>query len=459
MFEILNDRGQDLSALDLIKNIILEKCHRNKSHINNFSKDWKKLKDNVAKSFSKGKADSIFVENIIRSEGSNLKNKEISYLSNKRPNERNSLFLSESVTHFFQRLLVSSYLLKDLNDNTFNKKTHNISPFDRSPMSCFQYSTFMKMINYNWGPQIILSSNIQYLKSSRYQNGLNLGQSPDWKNDNSNSNNIDLNHFTRFLGDITLKLGIIGIINGLATKDLPTASKEIANYIIINLTNNPSTFNNTTNLNALKDKIIGYLNSIIFTKANFDLFETRLSDTFVASSGQKANLVKILLFFIYNQGGVIHKIIFPELEHLEPQKPLSGASPYYNSADRDELINRFGNFALIDRNINISNFSNKPLKEKIRIATSDSNLTSLALFQNDLFLNLNYNNTKLNSPIYGKMPIIKKAKSVSVLADDSFDFEERPTKYFFEIRSKFLASISRNIVCNTTRFLDGNSNY
>jgi hypothetical protein len=460
LFEILNDRGQDLSSLDLIKNIILEKCNQNNIKINEFSRDWKKLKENVRKSFTKGKADSIFVENIIRSEGCTLKNKEISYLSNKQTKEpRSIIFKNENIGDFFQRLLASSAILQEFNANTSNDKSNSTSVFNRNPMSAFQFTAFMKMINYNWGPQIILASNINYLKASKYKDSFNSGASPEWKNSNSNSNQIDLNHFNKFLADITLKLGILGIINGLATKDLPTTSKEIVNLIIQNIENNPNDFNSNSKLLILKNKIITLLNTNIFTNSNIIQFESRLATTFTASSGQKKNLVKILLYFIYNQGRQTHNIKFPELEHLEPANPLAGTSPYYNLPDRLEVINRLGNFALIEKNINIVDFSNKPLVEKIKLATTSPDLISINLFQNDTFLNLDFNNPKNYSPIYGQMPLIKKSINNVTEIDDSFDVNGVPQLYFFNERSKFLARLSKEIICNTIKFLDGSSNY
>lgn len=460
LFEILNDRGQDLSALDLIKNIILEKSKQKGIEITDFTKDWKKLKDNVRKSFTKGKADSIFVENIIRSEGCTLKNKEISYLSNKTTKEkRNIVFMNENIDDFFLRLLASSLILKELNENTGIDKSTKTTPFSRNAMTAFQYATFMKMINYNWGSQILLSANINYLKSTKYKNSLNNGSNPEWKNKNSNPAVIDLNHFTRFLGDISLKLGLLGVVNGLATKDLPTTSKEIVNLIIQNIENNPNDFNSQQKLAALKNQIIAMLNGAIFTNLNINQFESRLSTTFTASTGQKKNIVKILLYFIYNQGGLVHNWSYPELEHLEPQSPTAGSNPYYSSADRTEIINRLGNFALIEKEINIVDFSNKPLIEKIRLVTTDRNLTSIALFNNDLFLNLDYKNSKTTSTIYGAMPLIKKATTDSPLVDDSFDLNGVPLPYFFNERSKFLARLARDIVCNTTTFIDGSGNY
>lgn len=460
LFEILNDRGQDLSALDLIKNVILEKCKQNNVKINDFTKDWKKLKENVRKSFTKGKADSIFVENIIRSEGCSLKNKEISYLSNKTTKEKRSpIFLNENIDHFFQRLLASSLILKELNENTGVDRRTNTTPFSRNVMTAFQYATFMKMINYNWGSQILLASNINYLKSTKFKNSLNTDSNADWKNKNSNSTSIDLNHFTRFLGDISLKLGLIGIVNGLATKDLPTTSKEIVNLIILNVENNPNDFNSQQKLSALKNQIISKLNADIFNSSNINQFESRLGTTFTASTGQKKNLVKILLYFIYNQGGLVHNMLSPELEHLESQNPTPGTSPYYSNADRTEMINRLGNFALIEKRINIVDFSNKPLVEKIRLATTDIELKRIALFQNDLFLNLDFNMSKTQSPIYGTMPLIKKATTPQPLNDDSFDINGAPQSYFFNERSKFLASLAKNVVCNTTKFLDDSGQY
>ena len=446
--------------IDLIKNIILEECNIKKITIPNFSKDWKSLKSNVKKSFAKGKADSIFVENIIKSEGSTIKNKEISYLKNKLrgPNieSRNQIFIDEKINDFFTRLHFSSKILKEINENLKIDASKYSSVYSRSPMSCFQYTTFMKLINYHWGPQIILCSNIQYLLSSNYEESINLGSSPDWKNSSSSSKNVDLNHFTRFLGDITLKLGIIGTVNGLSTNLLPTKSKEISKLIIENVANNPTDFNSLKNLTRLKDNIIAELNKSIFTNENKNLFNTRMSETFIVNSSPKKNIVKIILYFIYNQGRQTHSMVFPELEHLEPMNKTPGASPYYDGSDRQELINRLGNFALIEKTINIVDFSNKPLIEKIRLATVDPKLTKIALFKNDIFLNLNFDIPLTHSSIYGDMPLIKKANKAIYLHDDSFDISGSPLPYFFNIRSKFLSNLATEILFSNN-FFDGTS--
>jgi uncharacterized protein with ParB-like and HNH nuclease domain len=460
LFEILNDRGKDLSALDLIKNIILERYHNENQATTNFSNQWQKLKENVNDAFKKGSADSIFVENIIKAEGVTTKFKEISYLTNKladhnNKNIRSQLFIDEKVDCFFQRLIISAQILKELNKNTGIDPSS--SPYNRNAMSTFQFATFMKMINYNWGPQVILSSNILYLKNSDYNDGFNSGTRPDWKN--HHSKNDDLNHFLRFLSDITLKVGIIGIVNNLATDELPEASRNVVQLIIKNVQDNPNDFTQQNRLIELKRNIINALEQKIFTKQNFDLFETKLSDTFVANTNPKKNLVKIILYFLYNKGGNNFKFNLPELEHLEASKPISGTSPYYSENDRDEIINRLGNFALIEKDINIKQFSNKPLIKKIDLFTSDPNLTNIAIFRNDLFLNLNYNNSLTKSAIYGDMPSIKKAISNNASSDDSFDINGVPTKYFFTERSKFLATKSREIICNSKSFLFGGDKY
>ena len=74
-------------------------------------------------------------------------------------------------------------------------------------------------------------------------------------------------------------------------------------------------------------------------------------------------------------------------------------------------------------------------------------------------LNLDYENSKTKSTIYGAMPLIKKATTNSPLVDDSFDLNGVPLPYFFNERSKFLAELARKIVCNTTKFIDDSGNY
>jgi hypothetical protein len=91
------------------------------------------------------------------------------------------------------------------------------------------------------------------------------------------------------------------------------------------------------------------------------------------------------------------------------------------------------------------------------LATVDPKLTKIALFNNDIFLNLNFEKPITYSSIYGNMPLIKKAKTSIPLQDDSFDNLGSPLQYFFNVRSKFLSKLAKDILFSNA-FLDG-TNY
>ena len=76
LFEVLNDRGKSLEALDLIKNLFLKKIDRDNTgsgNSNKFIENWNGFKKNLALG-TKKISGSIFLRHyIIGMEGKNLK--------------------------------------------------------------------------------------------------------------------------------------------------------------------------------------------------------------------------------------------------------------------------------------------------------------------------------------------------------------------------------------------------
>ena len=454
LYEILNTRGQDLSSLDMIKNIILEKCFKSKPkvQIKDFDQRWGKLKKNVSQAYSSS-PDSTFIYNIIQTEGEVLKTKHISYFSGNYSTRKEYFKSHESIPHFFTRLERCSEILKELNENQTDYKS-NQSPFINNDNTAFQNMSFMNLIKYNWGSKVILTANLLFLKHSGYENSFNvgLGTNPSWKISTSNPSNVDLNHFMRFYSDIVLKIGLIGIITGKSTKELPTWSVELSNLVIQHTTK--QNYQSPKEMISLMNDIISYCNKNIFTKLNIDNFQDILSTSFRATTGQKKNVAKVLLYFIYNQGASRMKMTLPELEHIEPENPLKGSSQYYdfNLSNRNGLVNMFGNFALIEKKINIVKFSNKPVKEKLRLSQTDSELITMNLFKSDLWVHLQggFNTSK---SIYPEIYSSTSGKSIKGKLKH-FDENGAPTERFFKDRSFFLARLASQIVCNSTHFLD-----
>ena len=448
LYEILNSRGHDLSSLDMIKNLILEKCSKSKPKkitIKDFDSRWDSLKKNVSATASKN-ADTAFVRNIIQTEGRALRTKEISYFANSKTTNREPFFVKESVTDFFVRLERASEIFLAIFNNRTNYKTGN-SPYVDSHFSAYQNVTFMGMINFGWGPKSFIGANILYLESSFYKDSLNNSSKLDWKKSSTTNNVITLPHFLRFYSDILLKIGLVGIVSGKATGDLPVWSRELTTMIIAHT--QKSNFDDDTNLRKLMSDIIGYVTANVFTKVNVDQFADVLGTTFRAKTGQKRNIAKILLYFIYNQGSAVMKMSFPELEHLEPANPIKGTKSYFDLslASRDGLVNTLGNFALIEKKINIVDFSNKPLLEKVKESQSNKSLKSMALFGSELWSHLDPSK-KISKSIYtGLFQMKKKGKGCH------FDSNGAPTEFFFHDRSAFLAGLSKEIVCNSSYFL------
>ena len=465
LFEILNERGQDITALDLLKNLIKEREQiPGTTTITDFSPRWRDIKKNVKNTGARGKADSNFVKFLIRSESNSAEKKQITYLrTNTVGGLRHSIFCNESISHFFLRLQKCSEIINEIHVNATQDPTTNCSPFDNDKHTCFQYATFMRMIGYDWGQQVIIGSNILYLVSSNYSYpplnpslSLNDNHQNNWKQTNSNSVNPDLKHFQRFLGDIMLKIGLIGVVNKLSSNELPTCSKAILDKIIQHTSIYGVNCATPVNLRLLMNEIISVSNTIISIKQKNE-FKNRLISDFLADSGPKKNIAKIILYLIYTRT-FTPTFNCPELEHFEPNKEKVTGPPYYNKGDRSIMVNRLGNFFLIDRVLN-SNFSNKPIHEKLELARTVYATNSMIL--TNLFQNVDFNRIPrvLTDPIHGILPEIKKAITDPPNPDDSFDLNNTPTEIFFNRRTELMSNLATNYIFDYSHFIHTNTAY
>jgi uncharacterized protein with ParB-like and HNH nuclease domain len=461
LFEILNERGEDVTALDLLKNLILEKERSSGLSIPDFKNRWFRIKKNVKESCGT-KADSVFVKFLIRSESSTIDRKHISYLRNiNYPSQdlRNQIFINELVYNFFLRVEKISEILHQIHINQKTNNSNFSSPFDNHKHSCFQYTTFMRMIGYDWGQEVVIGSNILHLVSSNYNSRLSLNDNHNnnWIQTNSSSVNPDLKHFQRFLGDILLKVGLVGMVNSLSSGVLPLTSKNILRRIIAHSETYGANCANPQNLRQLIEEIKAEAQSGILNSTNKANFELNLKNRFTADTVSRRNLTKIILFIIYTRQSSI-SLDCPELEHFEPTISRVSGPPYYNKGDRALLINKIGNFFLIDRQIN-NRFLNKPIYEKLQIANTEFPMNPI--INTNLFKNIDYSLPIpiISDQIHGSLPLIKKATSAIPEFDDSFELNDSPTEYFFTSRTNLISNLASYYIFDSINFIHTNSPY
>jgi hypothetical protein len=461
LFEVLNERGQDLTALDLVKNMILESVNQNFNNgIYNFEGRWRELKNRVSQLGDRKKADSNFINFFIRSESSTTTSKQIAYLRNRQDIERAEIFRDEQINNFFLRLEKASQILHNLYTNS---RSQNV--FNNHKASCFQYSTFMRMISYDWGQQVILGSNLLYLVASQYQpNAIGtyncLDDNNNWTTNQTLSAQPDLKHFSRFLSDILLKIGLVGIINKLSENLLPVVSKKILLKIIkysSDKKNQPQQIDNPFSLRELINSIIQISNEIL-NDANKENFKARLNSEFYANTPAKKNIAKVLLYLIYNRNAIL-QYNDPELEHFEPVNP-QGINPpqIYNQGDRLLVIHKLGNLFLIDRNIN-QRFTNLSISQKLTLARTE--FPDYDVFRTNLFLNVDFEQVPrvVNDTIHGNLPEIKIAQGQVIANDDAFLSDGTPTPYFFKVRTELLSNLAAKYIFEDGKFLNGSSIY
>ena len=449
LFEILNDRGADLTALDLIKNEILKNFGNNVPV--DFINNWDSLKLNLSNVYGRDtkKISAHFVNDVTRSEGSNESSRYFTYLSLKGVNQptnkpvRHLLFRNESNENFAKRLIEVSELLKILKqqNNAFDSSING---------SCFQYVKLMAFLKYHWGTQLILGSNIIYLIGSNYSDTLSntrAGTIP-WRQTQTSINNTPREHFIRYLGDIILKAGIIGLSLDLQTSVLPEFSRITLTKIIefCNTINNPT----ATDYSNLINQINTSFSTTFLTSNNIIHFENRVKALSYNITKEKS-LIKVILYLIYNHGGVAYRYTDPELEHLEPLNPVSGTIPYFQDPNRINIINGIGNMFLIEKTDNVAVARNKPILQKV----VDLQATSKAIYNHDLFKNIHPSQNPINSLVYGQLPTISQGGSQS----DSFNISGAPKRVFFEKRAEMYSLIAKDKICNSLTFIDGSGLY
>lgn len=448
LFEILNARGSSLTPLDLVKNLILENSFLTHTEREEFTSRWRDLNNRINQNRLLGSTapDSKFLEYIIRSEGSGTSRRHFSYISNRTVIERHSYFRNEPYDLFFKRIESISRILNEINGN---RETAFNSDFAGT---CRQYSIFFQLLKYPWGQQIVLASNLLFLANSNYNQSLTDNQ--NWLLANTQLNTNALQHFERFLSDIVLKLGIFGRINGLTNGPLPDVSKNIALTIINHVHVHPNDYFTTARIRNLIIQIQGEVNAFFNIGERIPDFVDKIR-TKEFKTGPDRDIVRILLYIFYNnQHTLTYNFVEPEVEHLEPLNvPYPDAPSYYHGLNRKYLVNRIGNFFLLERRVN-NQFRNHPLTRKIEeVETLEEN--QRLLLRNDLFRNVNPIVNLTHSEVYGVLPSITQGSG----QEDSFDDTGAPKENFFEARSSLYARLAQQYICDLNNFLDGSGSY
>ena len=450
LFEILNARGEDLSALDLIKNLILEKTHG--EFPNNFATRWQIIKDQVKKSFTRGKQDTLFVENLLKSEGRASTSKALSYLNNyhKTPaddkgndNEyRLPFFVNKGYHHFFDRLELCSNILFMVNNS-------NEAYVKDKAFTTFQNIQFMKLINYKWGPQVIIGANLLFQEASinnqNIPNTFTKGSPmPVWLSTNTSWTIDPMGHFLRILSDSMLKLGIFGITTKKQSDILPQTSKKVIRSIV-KFIHETDDFHTSENMKKLKDIVLSIIGKVINNESSKEEFRKSLF-YYEATSRVKLQLFGVMIYFLYGRNGRINEYINPEREHIEPKIVGMHKELYYQGDDRAKLINRIGNFMLLEKEDN-SALSNLPISLKIDKIENDGRFSKSPIYTHPL-----YQLIKADNSFEDKHYKITKLSTKG--RDRHFDDNNAPTKNFFIQRTDDYSRLISDLVCNTELFLN-----
>ena len=445
LFEILNARGEDLSALDLIKNLILEKTHPN--FPDNFVEKWNKIKKNVKGSFTRGKQDTYFVEHILKSEGRASASKSLSYLNNRLVGSnggddfRMSYFVDAGYYHLFEKLGSSSNILYSI----YNCKTAFEST---NAFTAFQNIQFMRLINYKWGPKILLSANLLFQDGNKLNSSIpmsfNEGDTPAWLQKNTSLKKDPLTHFIRVFSDLVLKLGLYGIITKKQSDQLPKTSKKIVRELVSFISSNKN-FISQKKIDSLLKRMYEIVGE--FTKEKDDLISNL--NYFEGSSQVKKSIIGVIIYYIYGLNGRINDYENPEKEHIESTEIGANSKDYYTESDRDRLINKLGNFMLLEK-VDNGSLGNLPIFAKIDKMAKDPRFKKSLIYEHPLFekLKANSNTSSIHYDSVSQMLQIEDDEKTH------YDKNGAPTKLFFETRTKEYSLIAADLICNTSNFMN-----
>jgi len=438
LFEVLNSTGRPLTIIDKLKSflytdiVIVEKSLTSEK----FNQKWSELIEILD-----GTGNKINLTlDLTRSELSTIKDKYYEYYSDKKSIIRREIYKKESSNLFFDRIIYISKLLNEIFDKDCydsNTNSHSLE----------WYAKIIQKLNYDWGRQVILGANIlsSYLnEASVLSNNKEIWKLTGIDDYTKLNKQTELTKFYVILYDLLLKVGIIGILNGLTSDKLPKISQKILNYIIVFVEQNRK----KSDLKILTNNIIDECNSYINNnKSDFIINIKNL--TYSKTTDRK--LMTILLFILYNRGkGNSFQFENPSLEHFECSNIPSGQSKgYYNGSDRDVLINSIGNMLLMKKNIN-SKLGNNTIKGKLEIINRD--LINEVFFSHNIFQNL-----LPNKPIKGILNPYINFPEINFTIGYNKDFE--PQKELFESRTEFYCTNLEDMICNTKKYILSGDNF
>jgi uncharacterized protein with ParB-like and HNH nuclease domain len=443
LFEVLNSTGRSLTIIDKIKKMLYENIVIKDKELTNeeFNARWKDLLE-----LTENTGNSMTID-LARSESSLLKDKLYDYFSNKviilnnRTIVRDPIFSQENTLVFFNRIITVSKVLNDI---------YKIDCYDskNTPHTLGWYYRVINKMNYDWGRQVFLGT---ILLTNYFEEKFPI-ENDLWERpliDNS-STLLQINSINRFLinlSDVLLKIGTIGIINGLSSNLLPRTSQDILNKIIDFVRANKS----VEELNSLFNDIKGILS--LYIDSNKVDFKTNLRYLTYSKSSDRKNMT-LLLYILYNKGkSAINIIEKPSLEHFEPKTTPSVPPPiqYYSGADREEIINSLGNMILMEKNHN-SRLGNIPIKSKIEKISTDPAFRNENFYGNNIYRNLDPDvDIKGDIEPYKAFPVID--------ITSGYDSNLAPTRELFTLRTDFYISNISDMICSINNYVLSGDEY
>jgi uncharacterized protein with ParB-like and HNH nuclease domain len=437
LFEVLNSTGRILTIIDKLKNHLYEKIVKTDKKLTNeeFNVKWKELIDLQSRSGS-----SNITLDLARSELSLIKDRFYEYFSNKsifinsKVFVRDEIYIKEESLVFFNRIITVAKTLKSI---------YSIDCYDNrnTPHTLGWYLRVLNKLNYDWGRQVFLGTILltNHLKeNSPIDSG--LWDHPLIDNNATLNGLSTINRFLINLSDILLKVGAIGIINGLSSKKLPFASQQILGKLIEFVKNNK----NETDLGTLFIDIKGIL--IQYIDDQKDNFCTNLRYLTYSKSSDRNNMT-LLLYILYNKGKSSSSLFEkPSLEHFESRTISPGNDRFhYNESDREDIIHSFGNMILMKKNHN-SKLGNLPIVQKIKKISSDLEFKNENFYGSSIYQNL-LPNGKISGNIapYINFPKIDKTRA--------YDKNGAPKKALFTMRQDFYIENLTQMLCSKNEYV------
>jgi uncharacterized protein with ParB-like and HNH nuclease domain len=433
LFEVLNSTGRNLTIIDKLKSYLFNKIVEKDKTLDNlgFNQKWHEL---TGLQDIMGKAN--LTTDLARSELGLTTDKYYEYFSNQpiySPSNkaRIEIFKNENGLQFLDRILYQAEMLSKI-------YTKDCYDSNTKPRSLEWYSKIVNKFGYDWGRQVMLGSLIIsiHLDKGKLFEGSSWTFTPIDETDQIQTFD-KVSKFYSVLFDIVTKVGIIGIVNGLSSKELPKISKTILTDIIKFVEDDETE-------DSLKDLIeMIRLHAYKFIEDNKSSFKSNLKKLRYTHSGDRKQMTA-LLFILYNKGkGNTYQFTKPSLEHFEPNNIPQGGTGYYKGPDRDELIHSIGNMILMKSKLN-SRLQNYNIKTKIEKIDSDSAFKNEVFFTHDIYKNLVKSSAiKGDTIVYKGFPDITKC----------YTSKSVPKKELFEKRTDFYVSNLLEMICSSDNYL------